>query len=139
MTWAPKPATVEAFTEGDCWALALEIRRLTGYPLLFSTMFPGRAADYEMYPEDFPWDHVAVMLPDGNVLDVFGIASREAFSVRWGTKDSLTVSDSALVEKLTNDQVPRYFKPNPRATARRLLNHFNIPTTGRRHRDALPI
>jgi hypothetical protein len=127
--------TREAFTNGDCWALALAVRQLTGLPLVFSSPDPD---GYDEDPE-FLWDHVAVTLPDGTVLDVDGIEERERWADSWGSFDLLITADSELIDGLTNDQTRRYPNVNARALARRLLNHYNIPTTGRRHRDAVPI
>lgn len=132
MTWNPKPATVEAFTEGDCWALAIEIHRLTGYPIIFSSSY-SRPRDV------FGWDHVAVVLPDNRILDVNGVTDSEDWCLRWNTNESIETTNPKEIADLTSDQSRRFLQANARATARRLTNHFNIPTTGRRHRDALPL
>jgi hypothetical protein len=130
MSWNPRPATVEAFTHGDCWRLAVEVRRLTGLPLIFANPLPEMQSDY--------WEHVGALLPDDTVVDVNGITSREQWLAKWNSETGIITEDSETISELLSDQETEFPKANPRATARRLLNQFNIPTTGRRHRDALP-
>jgi hypothetical protein len=126
--------TREAFTTADCWALALEIRRLTGLSILFVSDDPDPTED-----RFFAWNHVAIQLPDGRILDVNGVSGSDDFAEIWETEQTLVTSDSPLISLLTRNMDRCYPNANARALARRLLNHYNIPTTGRRHRDALPV
>lgn len=135
-TWSPRAATVEAFTCGDCWALAVEVRRLTGYPLVFVSPY---AEDHDADLALFGWEHVAVRLPDGNILDVLGPQPPHVWFPKWNAHAAYTTNDQDEIDYLLDGQTRAYPQANPRATARRILNHFNIPTTGRRHRDALPL
>lgn len=130
-SWNPRPETVEAFTDGDCWRLAVEIRRLTGLPLIFANPLPEMQSDY--------WEHVGALLSDDTVIDVHGVTPRKQWLTKWDSETEIITGDSNTISDLLSDQETEYPQANPRATARRLLNHFNIPTTGRRHRDALPV
>jgi hypothetical protein len=80
--------TVRAFTEGDCWVLAEEVRKMTGW----SKVAVGYDDTEEGQKPDFYWLHVANRLPDGRLLDITGIHSDEEFIDRWGAP----VSDSYL-------------------------------------------
>ena len=137
-TWTPREDTVEAFTCGDCWSLAFELHRLTGYPMIFSSMFETYVS-----VERFEWDHVAVVLPDGRIMDVNGVQSPEDWEDRWSTASEITTSSGEEISRLMTDDIGKplrriYPGHNSRALARRLTNHFNIPNKGRRQRDAVP-
>lgn len=89
--------TVQAFTEGDCWVLAEEVRKMTGW----EKVAVGYDDTEEGQKPDFYWLHVANRLPDGRLLDITGIHSDEEFIDRWGGP----VSESYLFP--VND--PSYF------------------------------
>lgn len=60
------PDAVLTFTTGWCWALALEIHELTGWPVWT-----------EHYPDDVGfgrdrWHHCATLRPDGAMVDIRG-------------------------------------------------------------------
>lgn len=138
-TWAPKEDTVDAFTCGDCWHLAWELHRLTGYPMIFSSSF---LANYDS--GRFEWDHVAVVLPDGNIMDVNGVQTSEDWEDRWSTEEMIVTTSGEEISQLLTDDIGKPLKRmypthNSRALARRLTNHFNIPNKGRRQRDAVPV
>ena len=59
------PDAVLTFTTGWCWALALEIHELTGWPVWIK--------DHLVDPNYLVhWNHVAVLRPDGQLLDIRG-------------------------------------------------------------------
>lgn len=58
------------FTKGDCYVLALEINRITNWPIV-----------------DINKHHACVKTPCGNYLDVNGSYSFEEISKIWGSED----------------------------------------------------
>ena len=60
--------TLEAFGNGDCWLLADELHKRTGWPLVAV----GNEDEWEVEPDKRGWVHVAVLHPDGRVIDVQG-------------------------------------------------------------------
>lgn len=71
----PSEGAVEAFTNGDCWALAIEIASMTDWDLV--TL--GATMDH-----DDEWAHCAVLTPEGYVLDIEGLHHPEAALAQWG-------------------------------------------------------
>lgn len=61
------------YTEGDCWALALAVHRMTGWPLTAL----GYADEDSTPREERGWVHVVVRMPDGQLLDVRGIRDED--------------------------------------------------------------
>ena len=61
----------EAFLHGDCWWLALTLRRLFGFTMVFTVYWPEDAPPAEL--TDWSWDHVFVETHAGVPLDVEGI------------------------------------------------------------------
>lgn len=78
-------AAEEAFTLGDCWALAQALQRSQGYPLVVITS--------DTNPEDF-WVHALVRLPSGLLADITGAHGEEELLGRWG----ISVMHSDLLE-----------------------------------------
>jgi hypothetical protein len=97
------------------------------------------AEDHDTDLDLLGWEHVAVRLPDADILDVRGPQRPNVWFAQWNVRAVYTTNDQDEIDYLLDGQVRAYPQANPRATARRILNHFNIPTTGRRHRDALPL
>lgn len=64
------------FTNGDCGNLAAVIHKKTGYPLVYFSDGYGH------------FDHMAVELPDGRIMDVEGIWTKEDFAKAWDRKVS---------------------------------------------------
>jgi hypothetical protein len=139
MTWAPNSGTVKAYTEGDCWLLALELRRLTGFPMVFSVWTEDHSEI-----DEWDWDHVAVRLPDGRVMDVTGVKDEDVFRLEWRSKTLYDTDSSDVIRMLLGPLVDDNLegdgefrtRAQARACARRMLNEFRIPFEGRRHRDA---
>jgi hypothetical protein len=70
--YKPTPHTIEAYTEGDCWHLALHLRKLTGLPLAFSFETPTF------------WGHVGLYIPKANlVLDIEGLTPLKNWQDNW--------------------------------------------------------
>lgn len=61
------------YTQGDCWALALAIHRMTGWPL---TALGYADEDATPYTER-GWVHIVVRVPDGRLLDVRGLREED--------------------------------------------------------------
>ena len=60
-----------AYTQGDCWALAQELRRLTGWQVWVVAQRQGDSAD----PHPDHWSHMLVRTPQGEFLDIEGVRS----------------------------------------------------------------
>lgn len=67
---------VTAFTEGDCWALAIAVHKMTGWPLVLAGT--DSASDLDGY------SHVMVRMPDGLLLDITGASTVEEVEATWG-------------------------------------------------------
>lgn len=74
---APNLACVSAFTEGDCWALAIELSLATGWPCVCVGITDAYGGD--------EWGHVMVRMPDGMLLDINGPHTPESVNLTWGT------------------------------------------------------
>jgi hypothetical protein len=72
----------EAFTTGQCHALALALHQATGWDLLAA----GVAGRAECCPA-----HWAVRVPDGRVLDIEGVHGYREFTGEWGSVRPVTV------------------------------------------------
>lgn len=132
MTYTPTPRTVEIFTEGDCWLLALSLRRLAGIPLVF--FMSDGCEDLEA------WHHVAVLLPNGNVLDIEGVSTPNKWVDRWKDFDDdicpgcesgddcffyVTDDEDEIFDLLDGEQIVRRFSTgDPKRVARRLLDTY---------------
>lgn len=65
----------EAFSQGDCWVLARELHRLTGWPLKWAGSRHGDQLT--------SWCHIMVQEPGGNFVDISGVHSPEDFTNYW--------------------------------------------------------
>lgn len=63
------------FTQGDCWMLAEEISKITGWP---------RCAFDQGYGSD---THAFVRTPAGTLLDIDGETDEGEFRIRWDCYD----------------------------------------------------
>ena len=124
MTYVASKEVVYAYTTGGCGHLALELRRLTGLPIVVHGN-PVALIHAGLWVNEF-------------VLDVNGLTHASAWESqwRWGTSATQLLEDDEDVQDYFAGMSP-FTKHNSRALARRLCNAFDIPTTGRRHRDAL--
>lgn len=112
-TYTPNERTVEAYTEGDCWHLALVIHRRTGWPMVFARPM-ARSSD-PLY-----WEHAAILMPDGRVLDIMGTHVLESWAEQWGRGITIVGDTKALLERWLEDQ-ERRFLTDTYAVATRLL------------------
>lgn len=65
----------EQFTQGECGDLAAELHRLTDYPIV--------ALGSQWDEHSILWDHIAVRVPDGRILDVTGIQPENEAMLAW--------------------------------------------------------
>lgn len=77
---------IYAFTEGDCWALALSLNRMTGWPLIFL----GREE----------WVHVLVKTPNGKWLDIHGENTPKQIRKYWCEDDWFAETNRADAQLL---------------------------------------
>lgn len=70
---------IEAFTDGDCWALATALRLKTGWDIVAL----GFESEAEMPPAKRGWEHMAVRRPDGLILDITGLHAAEDWLTGW--------------------------------------------------------
>ena len=131
--YQPTPDTIEAFTCGDCWMLARAIHDISKWDMVLYNPYPHRDLDY--------WEHVAVRMPDGLILDIEGAHTEDDFLQRWNENaadedayeygEVIPLSGVDEWERATGDQVPAYADPEnawPRArrVARRILADYGI-------------
>ena len=64
---------IRHYTEGDCWALAIAVSELTGYPLYGVGYRDERGVD----PNERYWCHIVVQVADDAYLDVRGVRNSE--------------------------------------------------------------
>lgn len=108
--YRPAYSTFVAYTEGDCWNLALAIHKLTGLPII-TTAFGVREN----------WEHVAV-LKDGLVLDIAGLRPLEEWKEEWGPN---TIEFKTKEEfKPFYSWSRRWFKTKTSRVARRLIETY---------------
>jgi hypothetical protein len=60
-----------AFSDGDCWVLAQAMYEEAMYPIVTATGTSGM------------WIHAANLLPDGNIVDVFGVWNADTWVNHW--------------------------------------------------------
>lgn len=113
----PRPATIIAYTEGDCWHLAWTLHRMTGLPMIFSL--------YEKWNglhDAACWDHVGLLLRPDTVLDIFGAQPLDQWKDDWGTLSTIISSDESEIADIVGwTFAEREFDVDSRAVARRLL------------------
>lgn len=85
------PEAVEAFTEGDCWLLAIKLNALTGLGIITAS-----ASD----ACDDSWYHAANLLPDGTVIDIAGIWSAKEWLSHWGSS-TFNGNESLCIQQWT--------------------------------------
>lgn len=108
---------IEAFTEGDCWALAEEVQKLTGWDIVAI----GFKGDGKVSPAERYWEHMANRRPDGLILDITGLHNEKRWLEGWngGFVRSTTVF-KANDESYRAEQTRAYSK-SPRHWAKKLV------------------
>lgn len=99
---------IDAFTRGDCWALALDIHKQFGLPVVFFVGFENSLPEND---EEIFWGHAFNRLPDGNYLDIHGIQSKRQIMECWSLK-------------LHGNDKPAIVRPS-HATTVKILSEFN--------------
>ena len=64
------PDKVKRYLEGECYRLAMEVSRLTGWPMVVLDLDPDYPDDRDGGPPGLA--HVMVRMPDGRLLDAEG-------------------------------------------------------------------
>lgn len=121
-TYRPTEHTVEAFTEGDCWLLAIVLSKRTGWPIVI------------MHVLDEPgwWRHVAVQHPSGKILDIEGLQSEDDFFDRWEQQMDECCEEKADMQiYLAGEEAYkkvtypiRFFSVDPYRVAKRLIESY---------------
>jgi hypothetical protein len=73
------PAVVQAFTYGDCWALAEAMSQQSEYPVV------------SVSGAERGWVHAGVLLPSGEVLDAEGIHDAQTWKQVWAEKQQASL------------------------------------------------
>lgn len=92
------PDVVQAFTEGDCAHLAIAVKKLTGWDLIAHY----DSSDFEN-ADEMPWDHFAVILPSGEILDITGIHNEASFRQQWnlfGPRSFIAIINDEDIDKM---------------------------------------
>ena len=112
----PTDAGIEAFTEGDCWILAIHLSRLTGWPVY--------TVDHDR--------HWVVRVPgEDRYLDITGVYTRQRLLRHWDAS-SLARCDSILLGYAHDDVTDAMTETFPgshrraRRIARRLLEKYGV-------------
>lgn len=114
-------SVIEAYTFGDCGYLALGIHALTGYPLITASIdTPG------------DWVHVAVLSPQGLVLDVEGWWEIEDWLERWlegceGEEHGMALRDTDEVRAEIHETLLVYTGEDPIFWAKKIVGLAMIP------------
>lgn len=74
-----QPDEIRAFTQGDCWALALALHEATGWQLVAI----GYSDEWAQPLEYRSWEHVGVRRADGKVVDITGVHEEPEWLARW--------------------------------------------------------
>ena len=99
------PRVIEAFTEGDCWLLALGLARRTCWPMVFINDWSG--------VEEDEWCHVLVKHPDGEWIDIHGKNHPYDVKSHWRSFNFTEVAVKDSVEWV-KDQTPQYKDIKPK-------------------------
>lgn len=108
-------SVMDAFTNGDCWRLALSLNALAGFPILAVCSLD--------HPEN-TWCHVFNQLPDGSLIDITGIYSEAEMLDKWKIH---VYQDNEGIAPLTREDLEGfefYSDEDPDEWARFLLNEI---------------
>lgn len=73
------PIEKTIFTEGDCWVLAQELHKISGWDIVTAG-------------DDWDWYHAANRLPDGSIIDIMGIWEEKTWLSYWHEQESKFLS-----------------------------------------------
>lgn len=82
-TCTPTKKEINAFTNGDCWAFALEVNRVYGYPIVVH-LFDEQTPDDNTEMALLGWCHAYNMLPNSYAFDVTGVYQMDDMEQFWG-------------------------------------------------------
>lgn len=128
--------TVEVYTQGECYALALELHRLTGWPIVGVVNGTFELCDEEEADGGirltFGMGHFAVRTPEQLLLDVTGARLPVHMLLHWQAGELVTPEDhDAFVAELKTLWRPvdglepvDYMKRRDRRVARRVLDLY---------------
>lgn len=119
----------ETFTQGGCVDLALELNRVTGWPMYGEVLSSIHGS---IGPE-----HLWVLNPDGNAVDINGVNQgnfAEAFDPPRPLKDRKFV---AKFSRARAKQWSNGFGKLARVVARAFPSHFGVTPAGTRHRTSM--
>lgn len=128
MTWNPSRSQIKAYTSGDCWRLALELRKRSNLPIVF--LYEADPLDLPE-PQDIYWSHVMIDLQDDRYLDINGAQSETEIRTGWKASPSiydlhfLSTDNARLIDLLMEDQKVEYPNHNPEMVADCLLSNIN--------------
>lgn len=100
----------DRFKNGDCWRLAIELHKRTGWPLW---VLADECSDEGV----LGWFHVGVKHPDGRYVDIDGAQSFDELYDAWewyfeGNRDATPGFESGLFD-VTLDEILEFQDPNP--------------------------
>lgn len=121
--------TCEAFTFGDCWRLAKALYNITGWEIA-AVVCENQACQGNTRD----WCHMGNITPEGDFIDITGIASVDYTLDKWGEEfwmhceevedDECITVVPLTVEQwkgMTEEQEPRYEEENPVTAAQEVL------------------
>lgn len=73
----------DSFSNGDCAHLAKALARKTGGSLVVLSDDPDFELNLRVDPQLVLWDHMAVRLKDGRILDVSGLWTEKEIAGEW--------------------------------------------------------
>lgn len=79
---------LDAFSNGDCAHLAKALARKTGGSLVVLSDDPDFEFSLRVDPQLALWDHMAVRLKDGRILDVSGLWTAKDIATEWSSPRS---------------------------------------------------
>jgi hypothetical protein len=80
---------IEVFSDGDCWELARKVQALTGWAIVTAS-------------DSNDWYHAANRMPNGRIVDIFGVWSQSAWLSHWDTiqKKFITYDEAGVYARI---------------------------------------
>lgn len=99
-----------AFTQGDCWMLAIEMQKRYSLPIAFFGGAESNCKDEEVF-----WVHAFNTLPNGDYIDIMGVHTEKEMESDWNDcVDSghlnrfVHATSPKMVHAMVYDQIPAY-------------------------------